>query len=125
MTIDLSGDMLLSLDLDATDDKAADEVHALLKTALGMVKDLDRQNRPDLLQQAPPDLRDPASAALDNLLAGITLAKENNHVRLQVKMPQGLPELMDKSTPLLKDLSPGPIPAPRPGAPRPGGQPKR
>src|SRR5205814_1711907 len=78
--LNLTGDTLLRLDLEARDEKSAQVVRDLANAAYDMLKGMYPEMRKDMLKQAPPDLKEPLAGVVDDLVAGVRVSQESAHV---------------------------------------------
>jgi hypothetical protein len=106
LSLDMDGDTLLSLDVEATDETAATSMHGLANNGLNLVKAFVPVAKKGLTGNLPPDAVEPVSKLVDQLVAGTSLAKDGSHVVLTIKMPQELPGLIEKFGPMLKEIGP-------------------
>jgi hypothetical protein len=112
VSLDLAGDTLLRIEVEATDAASATAVHDLVQKSIGMANQAYQGFKPALQAQAPPDLGQSVAELGDQLLGGLDLSKDGNRVVLVLKMPKGLPGVAAKLKPFLKDLAaPQPPPA--------------
>jgi hypothetical protein len=123
MTLDFGGDTMLSIDLEAVDDKAAESIDGLAKNGVSTLKLIVPSVKKDIKGSLPDDAAQ-LSALIDDLVNGFTIQKDGLHVQLAIKMPRKFPELAEKYGLKLKDLANQP-PGPKPPTQRPpGGIPK-
>jgi hypothetical protein len=121
LAVDLGGDTLLSLDIEATDDTAAASLHQLAKNGFDLLKVAVPTVKKDISKSLPPDLIQPVSKLIDELVDGLSLEKSGNHVTLALKMPKDLPETVEKLGATVKDFASKPQPK---GIPKGGPLPK-
>src|SRR5262249_21668463 len=103
-SLDFSGETLLTLDIEATDEKAATAIQRLANNGIDLLKAGVPTLKKELKNGLPPDLIGPVSALVDELVNGLSLSKDGSHVVLSLKTPKQLPGLVDKLVPMLKDL---------------------
>lgn len=111
VTLNLQGDALLALDLEAKDAAAAKALHTQLTAGQALLQ----QSYPglrDQLTRAAPDAAPAIRTVGDDLLAGVTLRQEDTHVRGSMRPSKGLPELARRLGPLVKDALPTEITLP-------------
>jgi hypothetical protein len=123
LNLDLGGDTLISLDVEATDESVAASIHDLTKNGLDLVKAAVPTLKQQLKTSVPADFAKPASTLLDQLVNGTSLAKDGSHVVLTIKMPEDLPSLIEKLGAMWKDFASMPQTKPIPkGGPLPKGK---
>jgi hypothetical protein len=119
LSLDLSGETLLRLEIEARDEAAAKAVDDLARNGLETLKQLYESQKQLLPALVPPDLRQPLADLADQALANLTETREGNRVVVTLKAPKALPGVVQKLKPLLKDLA-APSPARPPTKPSPG-----
>jgi Leucine-rich repeat (LRR) protein len=117
LAINLSGDTLLKLDLEAVNDKSAAALHKLAENALNFAKAV----LPEARKRLPPET-DPVALALFEVAEetlkdpdGVTVKQEGPNTIVRVKLPKKL----DRLAPKLKKLVDEAL------VPRPAGEPIR
>jgi hypothetical protein len=118
LALDLGGDDLLSIELEATDDKAAEALHGLAKNGYDTLKFLVPSAKKEINGGLPKEIAEPTSGLVDELVKGLTVQKDGKHVQVSLKMPTQLPTVVDKLTPMLKELAKKP-PASKPPTKKP------
>jgi hypothetical protein len=93
VALNLTGDTLLQVDLEAKDAESATAVHDLAKAGLDFVKQLYPEFRKNFAGQLPPDAGQPILAVFDDVAAGLSTSKNERRVLLTLKTPQGLDKL--------------------------------
>jgi hypothetical protein len=128
LALDLGGDNLLSIDLDGVDDKAAEALHGLAKNGADMLKGVALIYKPKLKENLPPDAVEPTAALVDELVNGLSIQKVGTHVQVTLKMPTQLPVVVEKVTPVVKNMIAPPLtpkpPTQKPPIPKGQGVPK-
>jgi hypothetical protein len=95
-TLDLTGDTLLKVTLDAENADAAGNVHKLVKSGLNYAKSLYALARPQISKQVPPTVPPEAARMLlaiaDQMTKeeGIVIAQHDNQVVVSLKRPENL-----------------------------------
>jgi hypothetical protein len=117
LTIDLGGDKLLSIDLEATDDKSAEALLGLANSGFDVLKVLAPEGK-KWAKENLQDGADPTVALIDELVKGFTIQKDGVHVQLTLKMPSQLPTVVEKLTPIVKNMA-APPPNTKPPTPKP------
>jgi hypothetical protein len=118
LALDFGGDNLLSIDLEAVDEKAADSLNGLAKNGFDTLKFIVPSAKKELIKDKSPDDAAQLSALIDDLVNGFTIQREGLHVQLAIKMPKQFPDLAEKYGLKLKDLANQP-PAPKPPTQKP------
>jgi hypothetical protein len=118
LSLNLSGDPLLRLDLDSPDAASAATVHELVTAGHDLLKQFFPELRKGLEGQLPPDLARPVGTVLDDLVAGVRIRKETDRVTVSLSTPKGLGELARSLAPMLEALAAAPTKPPPPPGPR-------
>jgi hypothetical protein len=123
LALDLTGDTLLKLDLEARDAEAGAALHKLAQNGHDFVKVVVPTFNKEMSKQLPPDLGKPVTALVGELVNGLSLTKDGNRVVLTMKMPKELPGVVEKAQSALKDFKPRPPPGIKKAAPAGKGPP--
>lgn len=94
LSLNLSGDPFLKLDLEVRDAAAAESVASLASLGKQL---LDRNYpalRKDMEKDAPPEAGPAVMKVMDGLVAGLSVRQDGMHVRAEIKSPSGLTELV-------------------------------
>ncbi|HEV3258402.1 MAG TPA: hypothetical protein VG013_16095 [Gemmataceae bacterium] len=118
VALNLSGDTLLKVDLEADSEESAGVLLNLTSAGHKQLKDLYPVFRKQLEGQAPPPVAGPIFAVLDDAVAGLGVKKDAGHVVVSLKAPKGLAELPAKLMPLVGQLMAAGPPMPPPPPPR-------
>lgn len=114
LALSLTGDTLLTVNLEAVDDSAGAAVEGLARKALDLGRQMYPNLRRDMTTGLPPDLAKSVPEMADQLVNGISVSRSGAQVTLTVKAPAGLAELAGKVVPMLL-AGAGPEPGAAPG----------
>jgi len=98
----------LSIDVEATDDQAAEALHGLANNGFDTLKFLAPTGK-KWAKEKLQDAADAMVALIDELVKGFTVQKDGVHVQLTLKMPTQLPTVVDKLTPMVKNIVAPPL----------------
>jgi hypothetical protein len=110
LSVNLSGETLLKLVLDAKNEESATALKDLVTQGRNFAQLIYPEVRKKLAAQAPPGVMPPITAVTDQMLDGITVSQNGAQVVVNLKTPKGLAELPAKLLPLLKGGSAPPPP---------------
>jgi hypothetical protein len=108
ISLDLTAETLLQIDVEAYDEAAALAIYDLAMNGIATLKQAYDAQKKDLLTKVPPDLAKPLADLTEQLLDGLSPNKDGNHIIVTLKNPEGLPAVAEKLKPLLKDLASNP-----------------
>jgi hypothetical protein len=119
LKINLSADVFLTIDLDATDASAAAEVFKLANSANDFLRQEYQPMRKDMLKSVPPDLAPSVGSFADDLVNRIEVRQDGTRVTLTLKTPKNTADLLSKLAKTLEQMTPGPpgVPPGRPPVP--------
>lgn len=120
LTVDLSGDPLLKLDVALDTPESAKPLVELANSQLQLLKTLYPQLKPGILAAVPPPHAEVIGPVLDDLVAGIAVEQQNNHVVARIKKPKGFDQLLTEAGKMLPLLLAAGAPSPNPVPPEPG-----
>jgi hypothetical protein len=110
ITLNLSGDTLLKLELEAVDGDSAVVVEKLLGQGKEMFKQAYPDLRKELVSRLPPPLAKDVLDLLDKVPEGINVSRADNVVTATLKTPGDLPAFAKRVAPIL--MNPGAPPNP-------------
>jgi hypothetical protein len=121
LSVNLNGDPLAKLVLDAVDEQSATVLNNLAIQGRNLGQLMYPDLRKKLVSQAPLGVAQPVTAVTDQILDGLTVSKNGTQVVVSLKTPKGLADLPAKLMPLLKGGPAPPPPIPPPDVkPQPG-----
>ncbi|NQT37042.1 MAG: DUF1559 domain-containing protein [Planctomycetes bacterium] len=93
LTLDLSGNTLVEIVLEAQDAKSAEELEPILSTGLGFVRKFYPDARAEIIENAGPVVTEEMLELADDVVKGISVEKKGDRVVVQLKRPQALDDL--------------------------------
>jgi hypothetical protein len=93
LTLDLSGDTLITANATGANDLAATQMEAMAKQGVEMARKQFEMFKPMIAKSAPPNLVGPINALVEQVAAGLTVSRSGRDVNVVLPMPAALLDL--------------------------------
>ncbi|MBX9678805.1 MAG: DUF4339 domain-containing protein [Gemmataceae bacterium] len=105
LTLDLSGSNLLAAAFDLADEQAAESLKSVGTDGVNFVKTFLRPVAAKMVaEKSPPDLKKLATAVMDDVFNGMSVAQQEKSVTASIRNPKSLPELIKQAAPMIQKL---------------------
>ena len=104
LTLDLSGDTLLKVNVTAASDAAAVQMEVMAKLGLKEAEKQFEALKPMIAENAPPNLTEPINALVKQVLSGLTISRSERDINAVLLMPAALLDLARNAGKVLDEL---------------------